>query len=210
MAVDTFNFVCIMIKRTFDIFFSFILLLILSPLIIITYILVRVEMGSPVIFCQQRPGYKEKTFKLYKYRTMSDKRDEFGQQLPDADRVTYLGKMLRKYSLDELPQLFNVLKGDLSIVGPRPLLVEYLPLYNKQQARRHNVKPGITGWAQVNGRNELSWEDNFKLDTWYVDNQSLILDIKIILMTILQVISGKGINNPGREDVECFKGNRIE
>ena len=196
-----------MIKRTVDIIASIFLLFMFSPLIIAIYILIRVTMGAPVIFTQQRPGYKGKPFNIYKYRTMAEKRDESGHMLPDACRITRLGKALRKFSLDELPQLFNVLRGDMSFVGPRPLLMEYLSLYNKEQALRHEVKPGITGWAQVNGRNALSWDDKFKFDIWYVKNHNLLLDIRIIFMTLLQVITKKGINTPGKNEVEPFKGN---
>ena len=196
-----------MIKRVIDIFISIIFLVLLSPLYAVIHIMIWITMGFPVIFTQQRPGYKAIPFRIYKYRTMSDERDKTGNLLPDTKRLTRLGRLLRKFSLDELPQLFNVLKGDMSIVGPRPLLMEYLPLYNNEQALRHEVKPGITGWAQVNGRNALSWDDKFKLDIWYVKNHSLLLDIRIIFMTLLQVITRKGINTPGKNEVEPFKGN---
>lgn len=196
-----------MIKRVVDIIISTVFLVLLSPLYIAIHMLIWAAMGSPVLFTQQRPGYKAKPFRIYKYRTMSDDHDEFGNLLPDTKRLTRLGRLLRKFSLDELPQLFNVLKGDMSIVGPRPLLMEYLPLYNKEQALRHEVKPGITGWAQVNGRNALSWEDKFRYDIWYVKNHSVLLDIRIIFMTLLQVITKKGINTPGKNEVEPFKGN---
>lgn len=195
-----------MIKRIIDIVISIIFLVLLSPLYVAIHIMIWVTMGSPVIFTQQRPGYKAKPFYIYKYRTMSEERDESGNLLADARRVTRPGRLLRKISLDELPQLFNVLKGDMSIVGPRPLLMEYLPLYNEEQALRHDVRPGLTGWAQVNGRNALSWEDKFRYDTWYVKNHNILLDFRIILMTILQVIIKKGINTPGKDDVEYFRG----
>lgn len=163
-------------------------------------------MGKPVLFKQERPGLHGKSFVIFKFRTMTKEKDTDGEFLPDEIRLTSCGKLLRKLSIDELPQLFNVLRGDLSLVGPRPLLMEYLPLYNKYQARRHEVKPGITGWAQVNGRNILSWNDRFKLDVWYVDNQSFTLDLKIIWMTIIKVFKREGINKAGHATMEKFRG----
>ena len=159
-----------------------------------------------MIFKQRRPGLHGKSFYVYKFRTMTDARDENGNLLPDEVRLTKTGKLIRKLSLDELPQLFNVLKGDISLVGPRPLLMEYLPLYTKEQARRHEVKPGITGWAQVNGRNAISWEEKFEHDVWYVDNQSFWLDIKILFLTVLKVFKSEGINQDGQATIEKFKG----
>jgi sugar transferase EpsL len=168
--------------------------------------LIRIKLGSPILFKQQRPGLHGKPFYVYKFRTMSNERDEKGQLLPDHIRLTPFGKFLRKFSLDELPQLLNVLKGDISLVGPRPLLMEYLDLYTLQQARRHEVRPGITGWAQINGRNAISWEEKFKLDVWYVDHQSFWLDIKILYLTILKVIKSEGISQTGHVTIEKFKG----
>ena len=186
---------------------ALIIVILLSPLIILFGLLVLFSMGRPIIFTQQRPGLNGKRFTIYKFRTMSDERDAGGNLLPDEKRLTRFGKFLRKTSLDELPELFNVLKGDMSLVGPRPLLMEYLPLYSKEQMRRHEVKPGITGWAQVNGRNTLSWEDKFKMDVWYVDNISFRLDAKILFLTIWKVLKSEGINQEGRATVEFFKGN---
>lgn len=196
----------IKIKRCFDFIVSLIAIILLSLFIAITAIIVRFKLGSPVLFKQQRPGLYGKPFYVYKFRTMTDKRDEEGTLLPDNVRLTKTGKIIRKLSLDELPQLFNVLKGDISLVGPRPLLMEYLPLYTKEQARRHELKPGITGWAQVNGRNAISWEEKFELDVWYVDHQSFWLDIKILFMTVLKVFKSEGINQDGQATIEKFKG----
>lgn len=179
------------------------------PIIGLTALLIRMKLGSPVIFKQQRPGLHGKPFYLYKFRTMTDARDENGDLLPDSVRLTSFGKWIRKLSLDELPQLINVLKGDISLVGPRPLLMEYLDLYTPEQARRHEVKPGITGWAQVNGRNAISWEEKFKLDVWYVDHQSFWLDIKILLMTVLKVFKSEGISQEGHVTIEKFKGSHV-
>lgn len=173
---------------------------------IITAIIIRLKLGSPIIFKQKRPGLHGKPFYVYKFRTMTDEKDSNGELLPDSIRLTKTGEIIRKLSLDELPQLFNVLKGDLSLVGPRPLLMEYLELYTPEQARRHEVKPGITGWAQVNGRNAISWEDKFKLDVWYVDNQSFLLDLKILFLTVLKVFKSEGINQKGQATIEKFKG----
>ncbi|MBE7101566.1 sugar transferase [Bacillus cereus] len=193
-------------KRLFDLLVSFSLLLILSLPILIVAILVRVKLGSPIIFKQQRPGLYEKTFHLYKFRTMTDARDNNGELLPDQIRLTSFGKILRKYSLDELPQLINVVKGNISLVGPRPLLMGYLPLYSNEQAKRHHVKPGITGWAQVNGRNSISWDEKFKLDVWYVENQSFLLDLKILYLTFSKVLKSEGITNDKHVTMPVFKG----
>ncbi|MEH7380037.1 sugar transferase [Bacillus sp. JJ1533] len=195
-------------KRAFDFTLSFILFICLLPIFIVIAALVKLKLGSPIIFKQERPGLNGKLFFLYKFRTMTDEKDKYGQVLPDALRLTPFGRFLRKYSLDEFPQLLNVLKGDLSLVGPRPLLVEYLPLYTREQALRHKVRPGITGWAQVNGRNTLSWEEKFKLDVWYVRNQSIYLDIKILFLTVYKVLISDGINQPGNTTMESFKGSK--
>ncbi|VEF49068.1 sugar transferase [Bacillus freudenreichii] len=195
-------------KRLQDLTAALMLLVLLSPFIILIGLLVRYNLGRPVIFRQQRPGLHGKPFYLYKFRSMTDERDESGNLLPDHKRLTSVGKFLRKYSLDEIPQLLNVLKGELSLVGPRPLLMEYLPLYTPRQAKRHLVRPGITGWAQVNGRNAIDWEDKFELDVWYVENQSILLDIKILFITILKVIRSEGIHQPGKATVENFKGTK--
>ena len=195
-----------MLKRMFDVIASLIGLILLSPVILITAILVRTKLGSPIFFTQDRVGKDNKIFKMIKFRTMSDERDEYGELLSDEYRLTSFGKFLRSTSIDELPELINVLKGDMSLVGPRPLLQEYIPLYSKEQIRRHDVLPGLTGWAQVNGRNSISWCDKFKLDVWYVDNQSFILDIKIIFMTILKVLKRDGINQEGEVTSDYFNG----
>jgi len=193
-------------KRLFDIGCVIVMLILLSFFIIIIAILVRINLGSPIIFKQIRPGKHGKPFSLYKFRTMTDGRDENGFLLPDELRLTSFGKFLRKYSLDEFPQLLNVLKGDISLVGPRPLLMDYLPLYTEEQAKRHLVKPGITGWAQVNGRNSISWEEKFKLDVWYVENQSFLLDIKILFLTIKKVINSEGIKHGDYATMPIFRG----
>lgn len=193
-------------KRIFDLIVSLLALLILLPVIIITAILVRLKLGSPILFTQDRPGLNGKVFKMMKFRTMLDAVDKNGVQLPDDQRMTAFGGFLRSASLDELPGLFNVLKGDMSLVGPRPLLVQYLPLYNKEQSRRHNVRPGITGWAQVNGRNAISWEDKFKFDVWYVDNQSLWLDFKVLLLTVKKVFIKEGISAENHVTMPFFTG----
>jgi sugar transferase EpsL len=195
-----------MLKRVFDFIASIVLTILLSPVIIISAILVAVNLGSPVIFKQKRPGLNGKLFTLYKFRTMKDAKNKDGTLLPDEERLTKFGKILRSTSIDELPELFNVIKGDMSLVGPRPLLVEYLELYSTEQMRRHEVRPGITGWAQVNGRNNLSWEEKFKLDVWYVDNRSFWLDIKILLLTVLKVIKREDISQKGQATAELFKG----
>ena len=183
-------------------------LIFLSPLLALLAVLVRWRLGSPVFFRGQRPGWRGRPFTVLKFRTMTDARDPAGNLLPDAGRLTAFGRWLRRASLDELPELFNVLKGDMSLVGPRPLLMEYLPRYTPEQARRHEVKPGITGWAQVNGRNAISWEEKFKLDVWYVDNQSLWLDLKILALTVLQVFQREGISAEGHATMPAFTGSQ--
>ena len=195
-------------KRILDFLLSLIALIVISPILIIIAILIRVKLGSPVIFKQQRPGKNEKIFTLYKFRSMTDKRDENGNLLPDSERLTKFGKALRSTSLDELPELFNILKGDMAIVGPRPLLVEYLPLYNEEQKQRHNVRPGLTGLAQVNGRNTISWEEKFNEDINYVKNITFKGDIKIILKTIIKVFKREGITQKDKETIERFNGNK--
>ncbi|MFZ3591230.1 sugar transferase [Bacillus sp. DJP31] len=180
-------------KRIIDILASLCLLIILSPFFIIIPTLIKYELGSPIIFKQKRPGLNERPFYLYKFRSMKDLKDSEGKSLPDSLRLTTFGYFLRKTSLDELPQLINVLKGELSLVGPRPLLMQYLPLYTEEQARRHQVKPGITGWAQVNGRNAITWEEKFHFDIWYVENQSLLLDLKILYLTLIKVVRSEDI-----------------
>ncbi len=196
-----------MLKRIFDLLVSSTAIVCLSPVFIILYALIRTKLGSPVLFTQVRPGRYGKLFSIIKFRTMLNTRDENGALLPDEDRMTGFGTWLRNSSLDELPELFNVLKGEMSIVGPRPLLIEYLPLYSKEQSRRHNVRPGITGWAQVNGRNAITWDKKFSLDTWYVDNHSLVLDLKIIFLTIKKVLDKSGIDDDRGVGQEKFKGN---
>lgn len=193
-------------KRIFDVCVALLALGILSPVLVCVTILVRLKLGSPVIFMQQRPGLRGKPFLIYKLRTMTDERDASGILLPDEMRLTAIGKVLRRFSLDELPQLINVVKGELSLVGPRPLLMEYLPFYSSEQARRHEVKPGITGWAQVNGRNLISWEEKFKLDVWYVDHYSFWLDLKILGMTVLKVIRSEDVCQPGQVTMTLFQG----
>ena len=195
-----------MLKRAFDIAASASALVVLSPVLAITAYKVKKELGSPVLFRQTRPGLHGKPFEMIKFRTMKDATDKEGNALPDSERLTEFGKKLRASSLDELPELWNVLKGDMSLVGPRPLLMEYLPLYNAEQAKRHNVRPGVTGYAQVNGRNSLSWEDKFKLDIWYVEHQSLWLDMKILLKTVKKVLIKDGINEAGEATMSKFMG----
>jgi len=194
------------LKRPMDFILSLIALIILSPVFLVVALLVRINLGSPVIFKQQRPGLNEKIFTMYKFRTMTDERDENGELLPDAVRLTKFGKFLRSTSLDELPELFNILKGDMSIVGPRPLLVQYLPLYNEHQRRRHEVRPGLTGLAQVNGRNAISWDEKFDLDVEYVDNITFINDWKIIFSTLKKVVLREGINSETAATMEFFEG----
>lgn len=195
-----------MIKRIFDFLVALCAILTLLPVIIIVALLIRFKLGSPILFTQNRPGLHGKVFKMMKFRTMLDGKDKQGNLLPDNERMTKFGSFLRSTSLDELPGLFNVLKGDMSLVGPRPLLVQYLPLYSVDQARRHNVRPGITGWAQVNGRNAISWDQKFNFDVWYVDNQSLLLDFKILLLTVKKVFFREGISADGHVTIEPFKG----
>lgn len=196
-----------MFKRFFDIVFSFFGLLLLLPAILCIAWKVKQELGSPVLFRQPRPGLHNKPFEMVKFRSMLDAYDEEGQPLPNDQRLTRFGKLLRSTSLDELPGLWNVLRGDMSLVGPRPLLMEYLPLYNDHQARRHEARPGVTGWAQVNGRNAISWEEKFKLDVWYVDNQSCWLDLKILFLTVKKVLVRDGINSDSDTTMPRFKGN---
>jgi lipopolysaccharide/colanic/teichoic acid biosynthesis glycosyltransferase len=194
-------------KRLFDLALSIPGLIVFSPILILLIFLVWLFHGWPVLFSQVRPGYKGKLFRLYKFRSMTNAHDKSGNLLPDAERLTPLGKFLRASSLDELPELFNVIKGEMSLVGPRPLLVQYLERYSPEQARRHDVLPGITGWAQVNGRNAISWEDKFRLDVWYVDHWSLALDVKILFLTIWKVIKREGISQAGHATAEEFMGN---
>lgn len=195
-------------KRTIDFILSLILIILLFPVIILTAIFIVIFIGNPVIFKQTRPGKNAKPFNVYKFRTMTNDRDSKGELLSDVERLNSHGKLIRKLSLDELPQLFNVLKGDLSLVGPRPLLMEYLPLYSSKQSRRHEVKPGITGWAQINGRNAIGWNEKFELDVWYVENQSLWLDFKILILTVKKVFISEGISNGNHVTIEKFKGNK--
>lgn len=195
-----------MLKRLLDITIASIALILLSPLYAFVAYKVKKNLGSPVLFRQVRPGLHGKPFEMIKFRTMKDATDKEGNALPDSERLTEFGKKLRASSLDELPELWNVLKGDMSLVGPRPLLMEYLPLYNAEQAKRHNVRPGVTGYAQINGRNSLSWEDKFKLDTWYVEHQSLWLDMKILLKTVKKVIIKDGISAEGEATMTKFTG----
>lgn len=194
-------------KRIFDILGALILIILTAPVMAWAYFAIKKHLGTPVIFTQARPGKNAKIFKIYKFRSMSDARDENGNLLSDEVRLGEFGKRIRALSIDELPQLFNVLKGDMSFIGPRPLLVEYLPLYSKEQSRRHNVRPGITGLAQVNGRNTISWKQKFEFDTYYADNLSLNLDIKIAFLTIKKVIKKDGINKDGMVTTEKFSGN---
>ncbi|SKA89392.1 Sugar transferase involved in LPS biosynthesis (colanic, teichoic acid) [Thiothrix eikelboomii] len=193
-------------KRILDLSATLFGLILLAPIILILAILIRLKLGSPVFFTQTRPGLHAKPFKMVKFRTMTDARDAAGNLLPDNIRLTAFGRFLRSTSLDELPELWNVLKGEMSLVGPRPLLMEYLPLYSTEQARRHEVRPGITGWAQINGRNAISWEEKFKLDVWYVDNQSFWLDLKILVLTIKKVFVREGISAEGEATMPKFTG----
>jgi sugar transferase EpsL len=195
-----------MLKRMVDVVIALCMVAVLSPLMIVIAFLVRWNLGTPVLFVQQRPGLGGKPFRIFKFRTMTNDRDSSGRVLPDEKRLTPFGRWLRSTSLDELPELINVLKGDMSLVGPRPLLMEYLPLFSKEQARRHAVKPGLTGWAQVNGRNALSWEEKFRLDVWYVDNQSVWLDLKVLLLTLLAVARRKGISQQDHATMQRFTG----
>jgi len=193
-------------KRLLDLALTLPVMVLLSPALALIALLVRLNLGSPVLFRQLRPGLNGKSFSLYKFRTMTGARDALGSSLPDADRLTSFGRFLRGTSLDELPELLNVLKGEMSLVGPRPLLMQYLQRYTPEQMRRHDAKPGITGWAQVNGRNALTWEQKFALDVWYVDKQSLRLDLKIIAITVWKTVRREGINQPGQATAEEFKG----
>ena len=194
-------------KRIFDLVAALLGLIFLSPFILLTALCVAIFLGTPIIFRQQRPGYKGQPFFIYKFRTMTDASDSVGNLLPDSERLTRLGRFLRALSLDELPELFNILRGEMSIVGPRPLLMEYLERYSPEQMRRHHAYPGLTGWAQVNGRNAITWQDKFRPDVWYVDNWSIWLDIKIILMTLWKVLKREGISQPGQTTTEHFTGN---
>lgn len=196
-----------MIKRLLDLLLASFVSFVFLPIIIVLILLVHLKLGSPVLFKQQRPGLFGKPFCIYKFRSMNNHKNDKGELLPDAERLTSFGKWLRSTSLDELPSLWNIFKGNMSLVGPRPLLMEYLPLYNVEQGRRHELKPGITGWAQVNGRNAISWEEKFKFDVWYVDNQSLYLDVKIILMTLKKVFLRDGVNAKGNATMPKFTGN---
>lgn len=197
-----------MLKRIFDILLSILLIVLFSPIYIIVSLLILLKMGSPILFKQQRPGLHEKIFEIYKFRTMTNEKDENGQLLSDDKRLVGIGKFIRSVSLDELPQIFNVLKGDMSFIGPRPLLIEYLTLYNEKQKKRHDVKPGITGWAQVNGRNAISWEQKFEFDIWYVEHHSFWLDMKILWMTFIKVIKRSDISSNTSITMEKFKGTR--
>ena len=193
-------------KRFLDIILSLSILLLFLPLLLIVGIMVKVKLGSPIIFIQERPGFLAKPFLLMKFRSMKYALNNNGELLPDDKRLTRFGRFIRASSLDELPEIINVLKGDMSLVGPRPLLMEYLDLYTPEQARRHEMRPGITGWAQVNGRNSLSWKEKFNLDIWYVDNQSFLLDMKILLLTVFTMFKREGINQEGHATAEKFKG----
>lgn len=195
-------------KNIFDKLLALFLIVLFSPIYLIVSFLILIKMGRPILFKQQRPGYKEKIFGIYKFRTMTNEKDKEGNLLPDSQRLVGIGKFIRSTSLDELPQLFNVLKGEMSFVGPRPLLIEYLPLYNDKQKRRHEVKPGITGWAQVNGRNAISWEQKFEYDAWYVDNQSFFLDMKVLWMTFLKVVNRSDISSDTSVTMEKFTGSK--
>lgn len=197
-----------MFKRFIDLVLSALALILLAPLLIVLAWQVRLKMGGPVLFHQIRPGLNGKPFKMVKFRTMKDAVDSEGNALPDSERLTSFGRFLRSTSLDELPELWNVLKGDMSLVGPRPLLMEYLPLYSKEQYRRHEVRPGVTGWAQINGRNAISWEEKFELDVWYVRNRSLWLDLKILFLTVKQVLVRDGISGEGEATMSRFTGSK--
>lgn len=195
-------------KRIFDLVLILLSFPLLFPVFIIVAILVKWKLGSPILYSQVRPGLNAKPFKMFKFRSMTDARDENGELLSDAERLTRFGRLLRSTSLDELPELWNVVKGDMSLVGPRPLLMEYVPLYSAEQARRHEVRPGITGWAQVNGRNSISWDERFKLDVWYVTNRSLWLDLKIIFLTLKKVVVREGISADGEATMTKFTGTK--
>jgi lipopolysaccharide/colanic/teichoic acid biosynthesis glycosyltransferase len=197
-------------KRIFDLLITMPALVLFSPVLVVVALLVRAKLGTPVFFRQERPGLHGKPFMMVKFRTMTDARDAQGTLLPDAERLTRFGRFLRSSSLDELPELWNVLRGDMSLVGPRPLLMEYLPLYSTEQMRRHEVRPGITGWAQVNGRNAISWEEKFALDVWYVDNCSLVLDLRILWLTLRKVWVREGITQTGHASAEKFTGTPLQ
>lgn len=192
-------------KRLFDLFVAVCLLVVLSPILAVSGFFVRTRLGAPVLFRQERPGLRGQPFQIVKFRTMTNERDKNGNLMPDAVRLTPFGKFLRSTSLDELPELLNILKGEMSLIGPRPLLVEYLSQYSSEQARRHEVRPGLTGWAQINGRNSVSWEDRFRMDVWYVDNVSFWLDLKILFLTIWKTIRRDGINAPGEATMAVFR-----
>jgi lipopolysaccharide/colanic/teichoic acid biosynthesis glycosyltransferase len=196
----------IFLKRLIDVFFSAAMLILLAPFLLLIAICVRTKLGSPIFFVQERPGLNARPFNLIKFRTMLDAVDENGVPLPDDERLTPFGKFLRSSSIDELPEFWNILRGDMSLVGPRPLLTQYLPLYSPSQARRHEIRPGITGWAQVNGRNLLSWEEKFDLDIWYLNNRSMFLDIKILLLTVKEVFQRSGISSENHATMPPFKG----
>ncbi|TVY05650.1 sugar transferase [Paenibacillus cremeus] len=196
-------------KRLFDLLAAGLLLVLFSPMIAVVAVLVRFKLGTPIMFKQLRPGLNGQPFELYKFRTMTDEMDEEGNLLPDYIRLTRFGQFLRKYSLDELLQLVNVVKGDISLVGPRPLLMDYLPLYTEEQAKRHLVRPGITGWAQVNGRNALTWEQKFELDVWYVEHRSFLLDLRILLLTVFKVLKSEGIQHGNHVTMERFTGSKL-
>ena len=204
------SFYCRYIKRILDVCCALAAMLVFCWLYAIVAILVRVKLGSPVIFCQERPGKDEKIFRLYKFRSMTDERDENGDLLPDEVRLTKFGRLLRSTSLDELPEAWNILKGDMSVIGPRPLLVRYLPRYNAHQARRHEIKPGLSGWAQVHGRNTVTWEERFDLDVWYVDNMSVWLDVKIVVMSVLKALKQEGISSETDATMEEFMGTQCK
>jgi len=197
-------------KRILDLVLALCALVFALPLVFVIWLLVRKNLGSPALFCQLRPGLNARPFMLFKFKTMRDAFDAGGEPLPDAQRLTEFGGFLRSTSLDELPELLNVIRGDMSLVGPRPLLMRYLPRYNAQQARRHEVKPGLTGWAQINGRNAVSWDEKFALDVWYVENLSLWLDVKIMFLTLWQIVGRKGINQPGHATMPEFMGNNTQ
>ncbi len=197
------------VKRICDFAAALLVLILISPLFLFIALAIRITMGSPVLFRQRRPGFREKIFTLYKFRTMDERKDARGNLLPDQERLTGIGKLVRSLSLDELPQLFNVLSGDLSLVGPRPLLIEYLDRYEPEQRKRHLVRPGITGWAQINGRNAITWEQKFAYDIYYVEHWSLVLDLKILAMTVWKVLKREGISQEGEATMEKFKGSRI-
>jgi sugar transferase EpsL len=197
-------------KRAVDLLLTIPALIVLAPVFVIVALVIRIRLGAPILFRQVRPGLDGTPFTIYKFRTMRDIRDERGQPLPDVERLTALGRFLRATSLDELPELLNVLKGDMSLVGPRPLLMDYLERYSREQARRHDTRPGITGWSQAHGRNALSWEERFRLDVWYVDHQSLWLDIRIILLTIVKIVTREGINQPGRATADPCEGSLLD